>query len=180
MKTNSPKKVKYYDDETDPMWRWEVEKLIPWFSGKGVDVGAGARSISKDILRVDIDEKVKPDVVASGDNLPFKDGEFDYLVSIHSFEHFKEPVKTMKEWLRVIKVGGVIGIAHPDITFTKKQKPPEENPSLKDNPFNKHYHEHTQDSFIKMLKGWTDLPFRIIDYGIACANWSFYVILRKV
>jgi predicted SAM-dependent methyltransferase len=161
------------------MWKWEVESLMPWLSGKGVDIGAGARSISLDIIRVDIDEKVKPDVLASGDELPFKDGEFDYLTSIHSFEHFEDHVKTLKEWLRVIKTGGIIGIVHPDIFYTKKQNPEIDKPRLKANPYNRHCHEHTQESFVKTLHGWIDLPFRILDSGTACANWSFYVILKK-
>jgi len=179
MITEEKPKVKYYGDTDDPMWQMEAEALFPWISGKGVDIGSGLRTIGPDIVRVDIDKKVKPDVCASGDNLPFKDGEFDFLIAIHAFEHFSEPVKTMKEWLRVIKVGGTIGIVHPDISYTKKQNPEIDNPGLKANPYNKHWHEHTADSFVMMLKGWTDLPFRIVDFGIACAQWSFYVILRK-
>jgi len=173
------KEVKYYTDEQDPMWRSEVESLLPWLFGKGVDIGCGARTIRKDILRVDIDKKVKPDIVASGDNLPLKDETFDFVVSIHSFEHFPNPKKTLLEWLRVLKKGGVVGIVHPDILYTKKQNPEVDAPGLKENPFNKHWHEHTADSFVKMIKGWTDLPFRIVDFGPACAKWSFYVILRK-
>ena len=172
--------VKTNDNEHDMMWVWECEKLIPWLYGKGVDIGAGGRSINKDILRVDIDPKVNPTIVASGDNLPFANGEFDYLVSIHSFEHFKDPVETLKEWLRVVRVGGIVAIVHPDITYTKKQKPSGDNPSLKENPYNKHYHEHTINSFVNMLKTLTDLPFRIVDFAPACPKWSFYVILKKV
>ena len=173
------KEVKYYTDEPDSMWKSEVESLLPWLFGKGVDIGAGARSIWPDIVRVDIDEKVHPDVLASGDELPFKDEEFDFVVSIHSFEHFQDQVKTLKEWLRVVKKGGIIGIVHPDISYTKKQKSEIDNPGLRENPFNKHWHECTADSFVAMLQKWTDLPFRIVDFGPACAGWSFYVILRK-
>jgi predicted SAM-dependent methyltransferase len=173
------KKIKYYGDTDDPMWQVEAESLFPWLSGRGVDIGAGCRSIWPDIVRVDIDEKVNPDVLASGDKLPFKDGEFDYLTSIHSFEHFEDQVKTLKEWLRVIKTGGIIAIVHPDINHTKLQNPEIDNPGLKANPYNRHCHEHSGDSFIKMISTWTDLPFRILDYGVACACWSFYVILKK-
>lgn len=172
--------IKYYGEEVDVMWKWEVERLIPWFSGKGVDIGCGERSINRDIIRVDINEKVKPDVVASGDKLPFKDEEYDFICAIHAFEHFQDPKKTLTEWLRVIKKGGIIGIVHPDIFYTKKQNPEIDNPGLRANPYNKHWHEHTADSFVVMLKGWTDLPFRIVDFGIACGEWSFYVILKKV
>ena len=174
------KEVKYYGDTDDPMWQMEAEALFPWISGRGVDIGCGARSIWPEIVRVDIDEKVKPDFVASGDKLPFKDDEFDYVVSIHSFEHFEDQRKTLKEWLRVIRPGGIIGIVHPDVFYTKYQKEERENPDLKKNPYNFHYHEKTADSFVLMLQTWTDLPFKILDYGIACANWSFYTILRKI
>ena len=173
------KKVRYYGDTEDPMWQVECEKLFPWLSGKGLDIGCGARSINNEVTRVDIDEKVKPDVIASGDNLPFKDGEYDFIISIHSFEHFEDQVKMLTEWLRVIKVGGIIAIVHPDITYTKKQNPEIDNPGLRENPYNKHWHEHTRDSFIKMLEEWTKLPFRIVDSGVACGNWSFYAILKK-
>jgi len=175
----APAEVGYYSDGQDGMWQAEVESLMPWFYGKGVDIGCGKRSINKDILRVDIDEKVKPDVVVSGDKLPFKDEEFDFVCSIHSFEHFQNAKKTLSEWLRIIKSGGIIGIIHPDVFYTKKQNPEIDSPGLKANPHNKHWHEHTQKSFVDMLKGWTDLPFRIVDFGIACNLWSFYVILKK-
>jgi len=29
------------------------------------------------------------------------------------------------------------------------------------------------------LKDWEDLPFKLIDYGMACSSWSFYAILKK-
>ena len=174
-----PVKQKYYDSEQDPMWKTEVSSLLPWFFGKGVDIGCGTRTINKNILRVDIDKKVKPDIVASGDNLPFKDNEFDFVCSIHSFEHFENSKKTLAEWLRIVKKGGIIGIVHPDVFYTKKQNPEIDNEGLRKNPYNKHYHEHTADSFIAQLKEWQDLPFEILDFGVACGNWSFYVILKK-
>jgi SAM-dependent methyltransferase len=171
--------IKYFGDVDDPMWQFEVIKLLPWLYGKGADIGCGGRSIFKEVLRVDIDPAVGPDIVASGDKLPFKDGELDFISAIHAFEHFPDVKKLLTEWLRVIRSGGMIGIVHPDVSFTKPQKLPENNPSLKGNPHNKHYYEHTQESFLKFLASLADLPFIIVDYGVGCPNWSFYVILRK-
>ena len=173
-------KIKYLSDGGDPMWEQEVGSLLPWFSGKGVDIGCGARSMSKDIVRVDIDKSVKPDFIASGDKLPFKDGEFDFVCSIHSFEHFEDSSGLLKEWLRVIKTGGIIGIVHPDVFYTKKQNPTVDSAGLHENPYNKHYHEHTLQTFLEQLNDWPDLPFRVVDSGVACNNWSFYVILKKI
>ena len=175
-----PVEIKYYYEEQDRMWKWEVDSLSPWLFGKGADIGCGARSMDDDVIRVDIDKAVKPDVVCSGDKLPFKDSELDFICSIHSFEHFPNSKKLLTEWLRVIKEGGIIGIVHPDVQHTKKQNPVIDNPGLKQNPYNKHYHEHTAESFVKMLVEWQDLPFKVIDYGVACRAWSFYVILKKV
>ncbi len=67
---------------------------------------------------------VKParvDVVALGDDLPFEDNSLDYVLSSHVIEHFFDPIKTIKEWLRVVHKGGyvVMIIPHKDKTFDK-------------------------------------------------------------
>jgi SAM-dependent methyltransferase len=58
-------------------------------------------------------ECLKVDVVASGENLPFKDSTVDFVISSHVIEHFYDPVKTIKEWLRVVKHGGYVFIIAP-------------------------------------------------------------------
>ena len=169
-----------YDTEQDSMWLCEVEKLLPWLYGKGADIGCGRRSPIPGSIRVDIDEKVKPDIVASGDKLPFKDGELDYISSIHNFEHYDNQREVLIEWLRCVKQGGIIGIVHPDVNFTKKQNPIIDNPGLRENPYNRHYHENTLESFEVILKEWSDLPMKVIDHGVACGYWSFYYIIKKI
>jgi len=171
--------VRYLENEPDIMWHSEVDKLIPWLNGIGADIGCGQRSIYNHIIRVDIDENNKPDVLASGDNLPFGDNELDYITSIHSFEHFEDQYKTLKEWLRVLKPGGIIAIVHPDVDYTRAQTERESELSLKDDPFNKHYHENNLESLKSQLEEWEDLSFRILDFGPACIHWSFYLIIQK-
>ncbi len=64
-------------------------------------------------------------IVASGDNLPFNDNSLDYVLSSHVIEHFFDPIKTIKEWLRVIKKDGYIFIIvpHKDRTFDRNREP---------------------------------------------------------
>lgn len=81
--------------------------------GKGADIGCG-KSKEPESIGVDIDPNKNPDIVSPGDVLPFQDGELDYIVSRHSIEHFFNPVKTLKEWRRVLKKGGMLGITTPD------------------------------------------------------------------
>jgi predicted SAM-dependent methyltransferase len=163
----------------DFMWTLEIQKIKNWCNGKGADIGSGQRSPIIGEIRVDIDEKVKPDIVASGDDLPFKDDELDYLTAIHVFEHFEDQKKLLTEWLRVIKTDGIIAIVHPDVTYTRPQKPAEQNPTLLANKYYKHWHETTMNGLIELLEKWSDLPFKVIDYGEACPTWSFYLIIQK-
>uniref|UniRef100_A0A915D2U0 Methyltransferase type 11 domain-containing protein n=1 Tax=Ditylenchus dipsaci TaxID=166011 RepID=A0A915D2U0_9BILA len=53
------------------------------------------------------------DIVASGDQLPFADNSQDFVISAHVIEHFYDPIKAIKEWLRVIKPGGIVYIIAP-------------------------------------------------------------------
>lgn len=60
-------------------------------------------------------------IVANGDDLPFKDSTLDYVLSSHVIEHFFDPVKALREWNRVVKPGGYIFIIapHRDRTFDR-------------------------------------------------------------
>jgi predicted SAM-dependent methyltransferase len=160
------------------MWNQEVTKIMPYCFGLGVDIGCGRRSITRGIRRLDFDPLKTPDIVASGDAIPVKDSHFDYLVGQHAFEHFEDQEKLLREWLRVVKDNGYVLIIHPDLEFTGPQKPEAYNPSLGEDPFNKHYHERTQAQFEKWIRVRQKYGFKVMDIGPACGNWSFYVVLR--
>lgn len=53
------------------------------------------------------------DVWAEGDNLPFEDGSKQYVLSSHSFEHFPDPIKAIKEWDRVLAPNGIVVLIVP-------------------------------------------------------------------
>ncbi|ANQ52083.1 class I SAM-dependent methyltransferase [Flammeovirga sp. MY04] len=44
-------------------------------------------------------------LLADGENLPFEDNEFDYVICCHVLEHVDDPVKFIKEMTRVAKRG---------------------------------------------------------------------------
>ncbi|KAL3083807.1 hypothetical protein niasHS_008152 [Heterodera schachtii] len=52
--------------------------------------------------------EIEVHVLAPGDNLPFTNNSVDFVVSAHVLEHFWDPIKTIKEWLRVVKPGGFV------------------------------------------------------------------------
>lgn len=65
------------------------------------------------------------DIVAVGDDLPFEDSSYDYLVNSHVLEHFFDPIKTLEEWRRVVKPGGYILTILPH----EKRVPDESRPA---------------------------------------------------
>ena len=66
----------------------------------------------------------KIDLIADGDNLPFKDDTLDFVFTSHVLEHFYDPIKALQEWYRVIKGGGYIFmiIPHKERTFDKDRE----------------------------------------------------------
>lgn len=84
----------------------------------GLEIGGSAHNaFGLDVLNVDYTndmntvfkqgeikmcgEAMPVDVVANGDNLPFPDRSFDFVISSHVIEHFFDPIKAIKEWIRV-------------------------------------------------------------------------------
>jgi flagellar assembly factor FliW/SAM-dependent methyltransferase len=68
-------------------------------------------------------EALKVDVVAPGDELPLPDDSEDFVISSPVIEHFFDPIKAIKEWLRVVRPGGHVFIIapHKERTFDKNR-----------------------------------------------------------
>ncbi len=66
-------------------------------------------------------ETAHVDVVAEGDKLPFKDNEWDFVISSHALEHVWDTIGALKEWIRVVKPGGFIFtiFPNPKVTFDR-------------------------------------------------------------
>lgn len=66
----------------------------------------------------------KVDIVSPGDDLPFKENTFDFILNSHVFEHFFDPIKALKEWMRVIRPGGYVFmiVPHKERTFDKDRE----------------------------------------------------------
>ena len=76
-----------------------------------LDIGSGGSSYGRffpNRLSVDIDPDRKPDVVADAHHLPFKDGEFEVVLSTEMLEHVKDPFQVERELRRVCAPGGTL------------------------------------------------------------------------
>lgn len=117
----------------------------------GVDVSQHAINLAKEKKHKYTDFVVlKEDV----DILPYKEGTFDYVVSVFSLEHFRYPQKYLKEMVRVLKNGGYIIILAPNLELPISR-------------LNAVRHKSIFYNIILMLK-------RFIDYILRVFNiWSF-------
>jgi SAM-dependent methyltransferase len=62
------------------------------------------------------------DVVAPGDELPFADDAADFVLASHVIEHFPDPIRALKEWVRVARRYVVVVVPHRDRTFDRNRE----------------------------------------------------------
>ncbi len=91
-------------------------KILDLGSGRGHFYFALKKSGFKNVSAADIspefDECVKADVTKK---LPFKDGEFDLVISRDIAEHIRESENFFSEQLRILKKGGRIIVMTPNV-----------------------------------------------------------------
>jgi ubiquinone/menaquinone biosynthesis C-methylase UbiE len=105
-----------------------VKLLDPTENSSLLDVGCGSGILIKNLINgnrgmklfgLDITPKMvevakrkfanNPNVeitLSSAVNMPYKDNSFDYVTCANSFHHHPDPVKSAKEMVRVLKLGG--------------------------------------------------------------------------
>lgn len=167
--------VRFYPmGPTNPTWDQEIEKILPYTEGRGLDVGCGRRRLRPDnMVFFDKYEEAMPDVQGDPENIPFPDEHFDFVMSSHSLEHMENWGKVIDQMLRVTKHKGYICLIIPDTRTTFGLD--------KD-----HKHEWTLDSFIDALESYESFTDQvgIIDSGVAGYSaegqpWSFYLVMQR-
>lgn len=97
----------------------QISKAAKYVVGRVLDIGAGDYSRYRHFfhcgqyLKMDVAKSDNIDVVGSAEAIPFKDGQFDSLVSTQVLEHLKHPAVAVKEMARVLKTGGFALVTAP-------------------------------------------------------------------
>jgi ubiquinone/menaquinone biosynthesis C-methylase UbiE len=101
----------------------------------------------------------------------FNDSELDFVVSRHNLEHYVNFLRTLKEWKRVIKSGGVMATIMPDEDGLKRiGKRGVELDST-------HEHSFTMESFkeaVELIGG-----LKIVKLEPVIKDWSFICVCEK-
>lgn len=158
---------------------------------KVLDVGCGRGAYLKNIhdLRPDLIlygvdigdvETYLPDFIkfykSSGDNLPFNDEKFDFLICFHVLEHISVPGRFLLEFYRVLKYNGLIYIEAP---YYKTTNIPDGNLNFWSDPT--HVRPYNHSSFHRILR---ETGFEILKIKV-WRTWLTiflgpYLILKRI
>jgi len=81
-----------------------------------LEIGCGENKVFKNSIGLDIRPLEGVDIVSDARKLPFEDNYFDHVYSSHVLEHFShnEVKQVLREWIRVLKYGGIFEVRCPD------------------------------------------------------------------
>lgn len=158
----------------------EIRAIEDVCVGRGLDVGCGSSKTTPNCIGVDLTPAGTTgsvgcesgrvsvaEVAASGDDLHmFEDGSLDFIVARHNLEHYHDPAKTLREWKRVLRPGGRIGVVVPD---HDKVDTYALDPT--------HYCHFTRDSLTRLAQEVGELQVRKLD--VCVPNWSLVGVFEK-
>jgi len=153
--------------------------LARYTRGRCLDLGAGPWPIWPNALTVDDMDEWKaapdwrPDIVGDVRDLSlFADRSFDSVFSSHVLEHIEDTEKTLREWWRVVKVGGHLTLYLPHRDHYPRMGQPGSN--------NDHKHDFAPEDIVeimaKMPGGWDLVENQTRTGG---REYSFLVIFQK-
>lgn len=145
--------------------------IISRFAGKiGADIGGPSGKPITGIIDVNLYRTHSSCILGRGERLPFKSESLDYLISSHTLEHIKDTSAVLKEWLRVLKVGGLMAVVMPDRRFHLH------DPNvIKDGEAA--YSEMEPDGLLSILK--TIANIEILLFNTVDNNFDFECVIRK-
>jgi SAM-dependent methyltransferase len=170
-----------------PSFEAEAGYVMAWTpdgARDGLDLGCGYRKAADWLIGVDhhsgewtdtsgAKHTAAPDVVSDLRTLPFDDVSMDLVVSIHSLEHFNEPGLILREWARVLRIGGRMAIVVPDWRHTFSCTNPDQiaDPEA-------HKWDYTLDELCRQVLNVPGL--NLLDAREVNHNWSVGVALERI
>jgi predicted SAM-dependent methyltransferase len=168
-------------------WMGEVEKIekhvLKWITPQmnGVDIGSGGAPILLQAIAIDRNcpSQYSDYVHLKGDARKlnwFKDESLDYVFSSHCFEDFEpnEKEQVLREWLRVIKIGGLLLLYLPNEQDYRKYCK-EHNATSNQDHKDEYFSIETVRELARKVGG-THEELAITKHGDYC----FFIVLRKV
>lgn len=131
-----------------------------------IDIGCGSNKTMHYFTGVDV--RPVTDLQCSMDQISSDNGTFDIAISRHSLEHVLDPVKTLREWMRILKDNGKIIVVLPDHGKINTIDPYYSN--------GEHLHAYSIESFKNFISLFPNLFLQSI--GVIIENWSFGAVMN--
>ena len=126
----------HYIDSPEQIVRKQIASH--YLSGQGIEIGAlhsplkvptnikvsyvdrmSVAELRKQYPELEQQELVDIDIIDDGENLlSIADSSVDFVIANHMIEHCQNPIGTIKQHLRVLKTGGILYMAIPDMRYT--------------------------------------------------------------
>jgi ADP-heptose:LPS heptosyltransferase/predicted SAM-dependent methyltransferase len=155
--------------------RWDI---VPYTSWRGLDLGCGPQKPFAHFIGVDnghhkvFGYDIRPDVQAEADDLSvFGSRSMDFVFSSHLLEHMEDTEATLREWWRVIKIGGYLVLYLPHKAYYPNIGQPGSNSD--------HRHDFLPADIVTVMEkvgGWTLMVNEDRTEG---DEYSFFQVYRK-
>jgi predicted SAM-dependent methyltransferase/ADP-heptose:LPS heptosyltransferase len=151
--------------------------IVPYTRGSGLDLGCGHRKVWPHAIGVDnghhFGQAGADVIVDSCEDLGlFADGSMDFVFSSHLLEHIEDYKAALKEWWRVIKIGGYLVLYLPHKDFYPNIGQPGANPD--------HKHDFRPDDILDAMQDIGDAEFLINEERNGGREYSFLQVYRKL
>jgi len=188
-----------YNAERESIFRrYEMNEVIEYTKGLGIEVGCGLNKIHTGAIGInlvlsdmDFGYPFGAQIKADGISLPwFTDNSLDYVFSSHCLEHFHEPEKALREWTRVIRVGGFLVLILPHKMYYPNIGEPNANKDHKRDFLPKDIKNLIEKigkyeiiQFNTLHQKLKENPIAVSEapkYGHKSLNFSFEVVAKKI
>lgn len=160
--------------------RWEI---VPYTRGTGLDLGCGMEKTFPHFIGVDnghhsavFKQIMHPDLHRPAEDLSIlKDESMDFCFSSHLLEHYhyEKVPEVLKEWLRVLKVGGYLILYLPDRSLYPNVGEPNANPDHRWDPD----YESVVEAMEKLEFSWDLVDYQLRDQD---KEYSCYFVFEKL
>ena len=157
---------------------WE---LVPYTRGFGLDLGCGPHKAYNHFIGVDNRKDsqlfgipMNPDMtVPDATKMPmFADGACDFIVSSHLLEHVEDHRGALKEWWRLVKVGGHLCLYLPHKDLYPNIGQPKANPD--------HKHDFVEQDILDVMDEFPDWDCLRSEKRNEDMEYSFFQVFKKL
>ena len=152
-----------------------VENYPDLKNGNTADIGCSNKKKLNYAIGIDLDRcggKVPELVLDASEELPFRDNFLDGIIASHVIEHIIDPVKAIQEWLKKLKVGGILMLIVPNKQYIPNIGSPEGDPT--------HKADYLPVDFKELVLDKIEAKFELLSFDKINNNWSFDCFIKKL